>query len=40
MKAGVEVMETTRPEHAVFALERDAPVDGLAPPVASLDLFD
>src|SRR5258708_6702045 len=40
MKACVEVMETTGPDHTVFALERDTPADGLAPGIARLDLFD
>src|SRR5712691_5777507 len=40
MKTCIEVMETARPDHSIFALERDAPADGLAPAIARLNLFD
>src|SRR2546428_12265940 len=40
MKIWVEVMETTRPDHAVFALACDTPADDLAAAIACMGIFD
>lgn len=40
MKAGIEVMQTTRTDDLVFVLEGDAPANGLAPGIACLGLFN